>query len=225
MLKSLNKARKENEGKQLKSFEVMDNIYHKVRHRTNDGLAKIESLMKQHAHALYFDKKTELYTLMKEKKKLDDLNIERLLNKTSVPINFMKEQEDELKGLIRDFKIDMKNRKLPYREKIRQICNVSTAFYSYKKDQRQILDFSITKSPEYIKQKQENFENLKKLLRYQYLGEGKLSEQELKRLERLYKLQSKIAKMHSVGTNSTAQQQQQHHHNHSRGQLLQMQDS
>ena len=31
ILKSLNKARQENEGKEIKNFEVMDNIYHKVR--------------------------------------------------------------------------------------------------------------------------------------------------------------------------------------------------
>lgn len=45
-MKSLNKARKENEGKDLKNFEAMDNIYHRVRHKTNDGLAKLEAMMK-----------------------------------------------------------------------------------------------------------------------------------------------------------------------------------
>jgi urease gamma subunit len=67
--KSLNKARQENEGVELKHFEAMDLIYSRVRNRTNDGLTKLESLMKPQAHALYYDKKAELYSLLQEKKK------------------------------------------------------------------------------------------------------------------------------------------------------------
>lgn len=45
-MKSLNKVRLEQEGKILKNFEAMDLIYHRVRNRTNEGLLKLEPLLK-----------------------------------------------------------------------------------------------------------------------------------------------------------------------------------
>ena len=81
-IKSLNKARLENEGKLLKSFEVMDNIYQRVRHRTNDSIHKLDKELKQNARQLYYEKKTDLYTMLKDKKKQDELNIEELSKKT-----------------------------------------------------------------------------------------------------------------------------------------------
>lgn len=82
MLKSLNKARQDNDGKELKHFEVMDTIYQRVRNKTNDGLLKIEPIIKNQAHALYYEKKADLYTLLKEKKRQDDMSVERLYKKT-----------------------------------------------------------------------------------------------------------------------------------------------
>ena len=68
--------------------------------------------------------------------------------------------------------------KLPYRERIRQICNNQIAFHRYKRDQREVLDYSLYKNPEYIKKKDEEFENSNVLLRLQCLGEKSLSEKE-----------------------------------------------
>ena len=42
----------------------MDKIYQKIRYKTNDGLTKLENLMKEQAHDLYYEKKTDLYSLM-----------------------------------------------------------------------------------------------------------------------------------------------------------------
>lgn len=68
--------------------------------------------------------------------------------------------------------------KLPYKEKIRQICNNKQAFYRYKRDQREVLDYSIYKNADYIKQKTEEVENSQVLLRLQYLGDKSLSQKE-----------------------------------------------
>ena len=70
-------------------------------------------------------------------------------------------QEKEIKKIIKEYNIDTKNMKLPYSMKIKQICAHFAAFYRYKKDQREILDFSLVKSKEYIDQKNEEFQDLK----------------------------------------------------------------
>lgn len=45
-MKSLNKARQEMQGRVVRNYEVMDNIYHKVKNKTNDGIIKLEAMMK-----------------------------------------------------------------------------------------------------------------------------------------------------------------------------------
>lgn len=77
----------------------MDNIYQRVRNRTSDGLIKLEKEMRGNARELYYQKKTDLYSMMKDKKKNDEENVEKLIKKTQVPINFLKKQEEELKKL------------------------------------------------------------------------------------------------------------------------------
>lgn len=46
-MKSLKKVREENKGKIVRNYEVMDNIYQRVRNKTNDGIIKLEPLMKE----------------------------------------------------------------------------------------------------------------------------------------------------------------------------------
>jgi hypothetical protein len=60
------------EGKIVKSFEVMDNIFNKVRHKTNDGIIKLDKELKTNARQLYYEKKADLYTMLKEKKRVDE---------------------------------------------------------------------------------------------------------------------------------------------------------
>ncbi len=66
-MKSLNKARKENQGKNLKNFEVMDGIYQRMRHKTKDNIIKLDPILKQKTEELYYERKADLYSLMKEK--------------------------------------------------------------------------------------------------------------------------------------------------------------
>jgi hypothetical protein len=47
----------------------MDNIFQRVRHRTNDGIIKLDKELKTNARQLYYEKKTDLYSMMKEKKR------------------------------------------------------------------------------------------------------------------------------------------------------------
>jgi hypothetical protein len=75
--------------------------------------------------------------------------------------------------------------KLPYREKIRQICNNTLSFYRYKRDQREVLDSSMMKSPEYMLKYKQDMENMNVILRVQYLGENSLTEKEQEIYERL----------------------------------------
>ena len=81
---------------------------------------------------------------------MDDLNVERLMKKTQVPINLLTQEEEDLKKIIKEFGIDVSGRKLPYHLKIKQICASVSAFQRYKRDQRELLDFSILKSKDYI---------------------------------------------------------------------------
>ncbi len=68
-MKSLNKARKENQGKNLMHFEVMDGIFSRVRHKTKDSILKVDNILKSKPEELYYEKKLDLYTLLKEKKR------------------------------------------------------------------------------------------------------------------------------------------------------------
>lgn len=183
------------QGKVIRNYEVLDNIYHKVKNKTNDGINKLENFMKTQANHLYYQKKADLYSLMQMKKKQDDLDIVKLEKKTKVPINLLKREEEELKRICKDYQIDLHDRKLPYGEKIRQICNNATAFHRYKKDRRVMLDYSKLKDPEYIKHMEEDFQNTKVELTALYLGEGMLSMAERKRLERINYLKKKISLM------------------------------
>jgi hypothetical protein len=116
----------------------------------DDGLNRLEPLIKKQLHSLYYDRKVNVYQLTKEKRKLDDLNIERLYKKTQVPINLMTQEEENLKKVIKDYGIDTRGLKLPFNLKIRQIGTSVEVFYRYKKDQRELLDFSVLKSKDYI---------------------------------------------------------------------------
>jgi len=57
--------------------------------------------------------------LLKEKKRLDEENIQKFLENNSVPINYRKEQELEIKKICKEYNIDLKSMRLPYRERIR----------------------------------------------------------------------------------------------------------
>lgn len=81
-------------------------------------------------------------------------------------MNWVAREEEEIKKICKEYEIDMKNRKLPYKEKIQQICNSLSAFHRYKRDQREVLDFSNVKNPEFINAQIDEFENLKTLLRF-----------------------------------------------------------
>jgi hypothetical protein len=87
VLKSLNKVRQENEGRILMNFEAMDIIYQRMRKRTNEGLTKLEPSMKKQANSLFYDKKADIYTLLKEQKRQDELDLQKLERKTHVPLN------------------------------------------------------------------------------------------------------------------------------------------
>lgn len=75
--------------------------------------------------------------------------------------------------------------KLPYREKIRQICNNMKAFYRYKQNQREVLDQSLFRSGAFQKRTLQNQENLKLILKVEYMGEEILNEEEKVKYEKL----------------------------------------
>lgn len=127
----------------------MDHIHERMRYRADEGLAKLEPIIRKNLHSLYYEKKITIYTLMQEKKRLEDLNVERLIKKTMVPTNMLSQQEEEVRALIKHYNIDIKSVRLPYSMKIKQICSNMTAFFRYKRDQRETLDFSLVKSKEY----------------------------------------------------------------------------
>ncbi|CDW81687.1 UNKNOWN [Stylonychia lemnae] len=194
---SLNKARQELIGKDLKNFEVMDGIYQKVRNKTNENLHKLDGMLHIQAKELYYDKKADIYQLLKDKKKADEDDIQKFLEMNQVPINYRQEQEQEIKRICKEFNIDLKSMRLPYREKIRQICNNFSAFYRYKKDQREILDQNLLKNSEYVETNMMNEEYLRVLMRVQYIGEHSLTEQEqilFRKLKDLRKLNISLDK-------------------------------
>lgn len=85
------------------------------------------------------------------------------------------EQDEELKRIIKTYSIDTKNRKLPYSMKIKQICAQMTAFYRYKRDQRETLDFSLLKNKDYIDMKNNEFQDLKVFMKVECFGEEGLT--------------------------------------------------
>eukprot|EP00347_Sterkiella_histriomuscorum_P021422 403334032 len=191
-MKSLNKARQENLGKDLKSFEVMDSIYQRVRNKTNDSLIKVDGLLHSQARQLYYEKKADIYQLLKDQKRQDELSLQKYLDKTNKEkngglgaMNWRDIQELKLRKICQEFNIDVKSMRLPYKEKIRQICNNFHAFYRYKKDQRDVLDQSLLRNKEYLEQCLQNEEYLRVLMRVQYIGENSLNEKEQAIYEKL----------------------------------------
>ncbi len=71
----------------LRDFEAMDLIHDNMKKKTENGLMKVEPLIKKQLRSLYYDRKVSLYTLAKEKKIKDDRDLERLLGKTQKPVN------------------------------------------------------------------------------------------------------------------------------------------
>jgi hypothetical protein len=51
-------------------------------------------------------------------------------------------------------------------------------FYRYKRDQRELLDFSVLKSKEYIDKQKSDFMDLRVLLNVDVFGENSLSKEE-----------------------------------------------
>lgn len=56
----------------LRNFEAMDHIHERMRMRADEGLTKLEPLIKKQLHSLYFERKANLYTLTQEKKRQED---------------------------------------------------------------------------------------------------------------------------------------------------------
>ena len=84
----LKKARAEG-APPLRNFEAMDHIHERMRNRAEEGLTKLEPIIRKQLHSLYYDKKANLYTLTQEKKRIDDMNVEKLMKKTQVPTNLL----------------------------------------------------------------------------------------------------------------------------------------
>jgi hypothetical protein len=42
----------------------MDNIYLRVRNRTNDGLTKVENMLKEQAEEYFYEKSYDLYSVV-----------------------------------------------------------------------------------------------------------------------------------------------------------------
>ena len=103
----------------LRNFEAMDYIHERMRNRVDEGLTKLEPLIKKQLHSLYFEKKPNLYTLAEEKRRLDKLDLEKLDKKTKVPVNLLTLQEKEIKNILLEYDIDPKKMKLPYSSKIK----------------------------------------------------------------------------------------------------------
>lgn len=66
------KNEKKGEMHPLRNFEAMDHIHERMRARADEGLIKLEPLIKKQLNTLYYEKKTNLYALTKDKKHMDD---------------------------------------------------------------------------------------------------------------------------------------------------------
>lgn len=62
--------------------------------------------------------------------------------------------------------------------KIKQICAHLSAFHRYKRDQREILDFSLLKNKDFIENQNNLFLDLKVFLKVECFGEKSLSLEE-----------------------------------------------
>lgn len=169
----------------LRNFEAMDIIHERMRRKADEGLTMLEPIIRKNLHSLVYEKKADLYSLHLEKKRLDDLNIEKLIAGTKVPENLLTQHEEELKKIISDYKINVHGQKMPYSMKIKQICAHMSAFYNYKKDQREMLDFSVVKSKEYQDQQKLQFLDLKVFIKVDLFGEKSLTPEEAAHFERL----------------------------------------
>ena len=169
----------------LRNFEAMDLIHDQMKQKVDNGIVKVEPLIKKQLRSLYYDRKVSLYLLTKEKKIKDNKDFEKILQKTRKHINPLTQEEEELKKLIADYNISVSGRKLPYSMKIKQICSSISAFHRYKRDQRDVLDFSIMKSKEYQEEQQNHFLNMRILVRAECFGEKSLTEKERIRYEQL----------------------------------------
>lgn len=172
-------------GPPLRNLEAMDHIHERMRNRANEGLVKLEPIIRKQLHSLYYERKVNLYTLTQEKKRIDDMNVEKLMKKTQVPINLMTQQEEEIRSLVKQYNINIKGMKLPYSMKIKQICAHLAAFYRYKKDQREILDFSLLKSKEFQEMQNNYFMDLKVLTKAECFGEKSLTPEEYQVYDKL----------------------------------------
>jgi D-ribose pyranose/furanose isomerase RbsD len=103
----------------LRDFEAMDLIHEQMRKKTENGLVKIEPLIKKQLKSLYYDRKISMYLLNKEKKIQDNKDLEKLIKKTQKPVNSQSLEEEELKKLISNYNINIKGMKLPYSSKIK----------------------------------------------------------------------------------------------------------
>ncbi len=57
----MKKGQGNNGGPMLREFEAIDLIHERMRNRTDDGLNKLEPLIKKQLHSLYYDRKINVY--------------------------------------------------------------------------------------------------------------------------------------------------------------------
>ena len=87
-------------------------------------------------------------------------------------------QEKEINDICRDFGIDLKFKKLPFKEKIRLIFNDLSAFHRYKRDHRDTMDFSVIKSPEYIRKQRQDYKEFMVFAKIKHLNDESLLTEE-----------------------------------------------
>ncbi|CDW81148.1 UNKNOWN [Stylonychia lemnae] len=119
-----------------------------------------------------------IYHKQKKKKKQEEYNIAQFMKKNQVEEYQIDIQRAEIQRICKEYGIQYNQKNFPYREKIRQICQDISVFYQYKRDQRDILDSSVLKNPEYLKRKKEEFIKMKTLFTAEYLGIDKLTSSE-----------------------------------------------
>ncbi len=56
-------GKKPTEGPKLREFEAIDLIHERLKQKTDDGLGKLEPLIKKQLHSLYYDRKVNVYML------------------------------------------------------------------------------------------------------------------------------------------------------------------
>lgn len=141
--------------------------------------------MKSKLQNLYYDRKVSLYMLTKERKRQEEQDVERLLQKTKKNASAISLEEEELQRLISHYNINLKGKKLPYSRRIQQICANETAFHRYKRDQREMLEYSKMKSKEYIERQKNEFFDVKVIMKAGCFGEESLDPREKERYEEM----------------------------------------